>query len=63
MKSVLRKVLVSLAIVVGTCIWLAGAGTCKYPSQGMRLYVFSSLASTGLQTGATGRLQSRLPSS
>jgi hypothetical protein len=58
-KSVLRKVLVSLAIVVGTCIWLAGAASAD-PSQGMWLYVFSSgwltLDKSGLQTGATGKI-------
>jgi hypothetical protein len=58
-KSVLRNVLVSLAIVGGTCIWLAGAASAD-PPQGMRLYVFSSgwltLDKSGLQTGATGKM-------
>ena len=59
MKSILRKVLVSLATVVGACALLAGAASAD-PPQGMRLYVFSSgwltLDKSGLQTGATGKI-------
>ena len=59
MKSILRNVLVSLATVVGTCVWLAAVASAKSP-QGMRLYVFSSgtltLDKSGLQTGATGKI-------
>jgi glyoxylase-like metal-dependent hydrolase (beta-lactamase superfamily II) len=59
MKSILRNVLVSLATLVGTFVWLAGAAFAD-PPQGMRLYVFSSgwltLDKSGLQTGATGKI-------
>ena len=59
MKSILRNVLVSLATVVGTCVWLAAGASAESP-QGMRLYVFSSgtltLDKSGLQTGATGKI-------
>ena len=59
MKSILRNVLVSVAIVVSACVLLAGAASAD-PLQGMRLYVFSSgwltLDKSGLQTGATGKI-------
>ena len=59
MKSILRNMLVSLATVVGTCVWLAAGASAELP-QGMQLYVFSSgtltLDKAGLQTGATGKI-------
>src|SRR5712692_7422548 len=59
MRSYLRIVLVSLATVVGACVWLAGSASAASP-EGMRLYVFSSgwlnIDKAGLQTGATGKI-------
>jgi glyoxylase-like metal-dependent hydrolase (beta-lactamase superfamily II) len=59
MRSLLRKLLVSLATVVGACVWLAAGASADSP-QGMRLYVFSSgwlnLDKSMLQAGATEKI-------
>ena len=60
MRSIFRFVLVSLATVVGACVWLAAGASAASP-EGMRLYVFSSgwlgpLDKSMLQTGGSGKI-------
>jgi N-acyl homoserine lactone hydrolase len=59
MKSILRKLLVSLALGTGGCIWLAAGASAASP-EGMRLYVFSSgwltIDKSALQTGGTEKI-------
>src|ERR1700730_458141 len=60
MKSILRLMLVSLAIVFGAGRWLATEASAESPN-GMRLYVLSSgwlgpLDKSMLQTGGSGKV-------
>jgi len=60
MKSILWNLLVSVALGIGGCVWLAGGASAASP-EGMRLYLFSSgwlgpLDKSMLQTGGSGKI-------
>jgi len=59
MKSILRNLLVGVALGIGGCVWLAAEASAASP-EGMRLYVFSSgwltIDKSALQTGGTGKI-------
>jgi N-acyl homoserine lactone hydrolase len=59
MKSILRKLLVSVALGIGGCVLLAAGASAASP-EGMRLYVFSSgwltIDKSALQTGGTEKI-------
>ena len=60
MKSILRNLVIGVALVIAGCVWLAAGASAASP-EGMRLYVFSSgwlgpINKSMLQTGGQGKI-------